>query len=743
MKYGVNKADARATELLGKEIWEPLRTTIDLTTNDDIGSVADGIVNDKNFSDDERAAILTYMERSLMMRGFNLGTLAQKRGRRQDEDVQSLDESYIDGYNIADPQEMTDAKNMYEYQRERMKRELGVNDEALVNDAVDWLNEARNASSSGNEQGHERADIILDYLNAKQVYDGMIQRVRDDIDARVEQSNAMVDARTNRTNGMIQGATMKQDDRRVYVVSGNLVPYADGSSIDNQASDGSIIVRDAETGALEQVSPDAVLNIDKPFNPSDEKMTAEEAIIQQFAQEASDKIDGVVTFNPGDTYTITGDDAQIQVQIVANEDGIVDNGDGTVNVSDGVNIFPLAKETIQQQADAANLARVAQFEQQRTIENTERKQEMQEAERPQYALNDIVSLTDENGVTVRGNITANADADGKYEVFTEAPINGKRVNLFTRDELDNMLLEHNGVTFEHPAENESNNGAENIPENDNNASQNIGSADLAIPAMQRIPKDEQGNPLYEQADSDTAWDAIVEQTEGDEAMAQTVADGMVADKEAALKKLEKTKSKGGNSIAEKIASEKERKAAIDAAKQELDIWKKIAGTANRRKMEADAERRRIADEAAALRKAEEERLRAEREEAERIEREALNGVPDMVDDTPQDARARGYRRVSGHKIDRQDPVQGLQGKEVSVRFSDDAIANGRVAVIEAEQLQPSHVQGVRNPLHFIDEAQPKERNDEASVLSARKIAGNIRPRRKSHRLLPPSQVRLP
>lgn len=727
MKHGVNKADARATELLGKEIWEPLRTTIDLTTNDDIGSVADGIVNDKDFSDDERAAILTYMERSLMMRGFNLGTLAQKRGRRQDEDVQSLDESYIDGYNIADPQEMTDAKNMYEYQRERMKRELGVNDEALVNDAVDWLNEARNASSSGNEQGHERADIILDYLNAKQVYDGMIQRVRDDIDARVEQSNAMVDARTNRTTGMIQGATMKQDDRRVYVVSGNLVPYADGSSIDNQASDGSIIVRDAETGALEQVSPDAVLNIDKPLNPSDEKMTAEGAIIQQFAQEASDKIDGVVTFNPGDTYTITGDDAQIHVQIVANEDGIVDNGDGTVNVSDGVNIFPLAKETIQQQADAANLARVAQFEQQRTIENAERKQEMQEAERPQYTLNDIVSLTDENGVTVRGSITADADADGRYEVYTEAPINGKRVNLFTRDELDNMLLEHNGVTFEHPAENENNNGVENIPENDNNAHQNIGSADLAIPAMQRIPKDEQGNPLYEQADSDTAWDAIVEQTEGDEAMAQTVADGMVADKEAALKKLEKTKSKGGNSIAEKIASEKERKAAIDAAKQELLIWQKIAGTANRRKMEADAERRRIADEAAALRKAEEEKLRAEREEAERIEREALNGVPDMVDDTPQDARARGYRRVSGHKIDRQEPVQGLQGKEVSVRFSDDAIANGRVAVIEAEQLQPSHVQGVRNPLHFIDEAQPKERNDEASVLSARKIAGNIRP----------------
>ena len=717
MKHGVNKADARVTELLGKEIWEPLRATIDLTTNDDIGSVAEGIVNDKDFSDDERAAVLTYMERSLMMRGFNLGTLAQKRGGEQDEDVQSMNESYIDGYNLADPQEMTDAKNMRDYQRQRVSAIVDENTLGFLD--IHPMNALEEMRNNGLWRESE-LETVLDYLNAKQVYDGMIQRVRDDIDARVEQSNAMVDARTNRTTGMIQGATMKQDDRRVYVVGGNLVQYADGSGIDNRASDGSIIVRDAETGALEQVSPDAVLNIDEPLNPSDEKITAEETIIQQFAQEASDKIDGVVTFNPGDTYTITRDDAQIQVQIVANEDDIVDNGDGTVNVSDGVNIFPLAKETIQQQADAANLARVAQFEQQRTIENAERKQEMQEAERPQYALNDIVSLTDENGVTVRGNITADADADGKYEVFTEAPINGKRVNLFIRDELDNMLLEHNGVAFERPAENESNNGAENIPENDNNAPQNI-------PAMQRIPKDEQGNPLYEQADSDTAWDAIVEQTEGDEDMAQTVADGMVADKEEALKKLEKAKSKGGNSIAEKIASEKERKAAIDAAKQELLVWQKIAGTAKRRKMEADDERRRIADEAAALRKAEEEKLRAEREEAERVEREALNGVPDMVDDTPQDARARGYRRVNGHKIDRQEPLQTVQGKEVNVKFSNDVLAPGRVAVIDASLLQPSHIQGVRNPLHFIDEAQPKERNDEASVLSARKIAGNIHP----------------
>ena len=718
MKHGVNKADAKVNELLGKEVWEPLKETLDLTTNENIGEVAELIAGDKDFTINEKAAVLDYMERSLNLRGFNLASMAQSRGGNRNESVQQANDSYLDGYNIISSQEMNDAKNMYEYQRARVADLVDESMFAMIEEnpiaALEFVN--------GNEQWNDEDKVsVIDYINAKQVYNGMIQRVRDDIDGRIEQSNSMIDARVNRNTGMIQGATMKQDERKVYVISGKLVPYDDGSGVSVTDSDNSIIIRDSETGALEQVSPDAVLSLDESQDPNEQKELAEQAIVEQFAREAADKIDGKVTFNPGDAYTITGQDgSQMQVQIIANEDGIVDNGDGTVNVADGVNIFPLAKETIQQQADAANLARVAQFEQQRTIENAERKQEMQEAERPQYALNDIVSLTDENGVTVRGNITADADADGKYEVFTEAPINGKRVNLFTRDELDNMLLEHNGVAFERPVENESNNGAENIPENDNNAPQNI-------PAMQRIPKDEQGNPLYEQADSDTAWDAIVEQTEGDEDMAQTVVDGMVADKEEALKKLEKAKSKGGNSIAEKIASEKERKAAIDAAKQELLVWQKIAGTAKRRKMEADDERRRIADEAAALRKAEEEKLRAEREEAERIEREALNGVPDMVDDKPQDARARGYRRMNGHKIDRQEPVQALQGKEVSVKFSDDAIVGGRVAVIDVNLLQPSHIQGVRNPLHFIDEAQPKERNDEASVLSARKIAGNIRP----------------
>ena len=265
-------------------------------------------------------------------------------------------------------------------------------------------------------------------------------------------------------------------------------------------------------------------------------------------------------------------------------------------------------------------------------------------------------------------------------------------------------------------------------------------------ALGRMPKDEQGQPLYEQADAETAWDAIMEQAGGDEAMAQEVANEIVSEQEKALKAAEKELKKVQDGkpqqrkgdapltvearIAAKQAAREQTsraQAGVDEARKRLEAWRKIAGEAERRRQAIEAERRQEEQEAARLRGIQEEQERAEREEAERIRREALNGVPDFIEDRPQDARARGYRRVNGNRVDRQEPIQARRGGEVQVKFDDNNIPTGHTALIEASQLQPSHTDGRRNPLHFIDEAQPKERNDEASVMSARKIAANIRP----------------
>ena len=100
-------------------------------------------------------------------------------------------------------------------------------------------------------------------------------------------------------------------------------------------------------------------------------------------------------------------------------------------------------------------------------------------------------------------------------------------------------------------------------------------------ALSRVPKDEKGNPVYEQADPETAWDALLEQADGDVSVAQDVADSMVKDKEAALKKMEKTPAKG-TTPAEKLADAKKRKADIEKARAELEHWQRIAGVAGAR-----------------------------------------------------------------------------------------------------------------------------------------------------------------
>ena len=634
-------------------------------------------------------------------------------------------QSYDEGYSEDETTGLQDTKNLYELRQNQMAAMFGVDAgqvDETIGDPVNFIGELQRLGRT------DEIQPVIDYVNARAKYDGMIQRVRDDIDGRIEHSINMVNERTHHNTGMIQGTTLKvQDadgnDRKAYVLSGNLVMLPDGTGVDREKSDGNILILHEDTGEMEMVSPEAILNVDEPVDPETEKQTAAEAIRLQYGQQEANRIEGIVPFNPGDTYTVTDENGQqSQIQVVPNKDGLVDNGDGTVNVSSdgGQTVVPMRKEDVQAMVDATNRTRVEQAEMQREAMRTQ----AQPTQQSGYRLNDEVSLTDENGNEVRGSITADVNEDGRYEVYTESPINGRKVNLFTAEELDRLQA--------NPAENSRQNGGI-FTENGGNSAENFEQEQPAQSeqpvqsALERIPKDEKGQPIYEQADPNTAWDALLEQTNGDEVTAQEVANDIVADKEAALKKLEKQKPKSGTTPAEKIAARLEQKRIIEQAQADLNQWQKIAQTSQRRRQAAMAEQSRQAAEAARLRREQEEQERAAREEAERIRREALNGVPDFVDDTPQDARARGYRRVNGEKVDRQQSIPARQGREVQVKFDDKNIPTGHVALIEANQLQPSHLNGLRNPLHFIDEAQPKERNDDASVMSARRIAANIRP----------------
>lgn len=104
-----------------------------------------------------------------------------------------------------------------------------------------------------------------------------------------------------------------------------------------------------------------------------------------------------------------------------------------------------------------------------------------------------------------------------------------------------------------------------------------------------------------------------------------------------------------------------------------------------------------------------------------------DAVPDVVNDKALDARQRGYRMVNGQRVDRQEQIPVQQGRETDVRFSQNDTAKAKFAIVDATYLQPSHIGGVRNSLFFIDEAQPKDRVDNASVMAADRMARDIRP----------------
>ena len=788
-KHKTDTADKVASFRMTPEKWEPLRDQIDATDNEHMADfVTNNIIGSQDMPVQEKKAALDYVRNLSKMRGYNLAQANNADDSDKDEDIENLNTSYSDGYDTTDPEEMSNAKAKLDVARQNLAQSMGIDDMNELDDTIgDPIRYIEEQKHMGNTEGLQP---VLDYANAKSAYDGMVQRVRDDIDSQIEESNALVDSHTNRTDGMIHPVTLKLKDednneQTAYVISGNLV-LNDDSSVNDEQSDNSIVIMDAESGKLQMVSPSAIHSAQKLINPNQEKYEAAENIRNQHAQEAADNIDGTVKqWNEGDTYQATGDDGSpVTVVLTPNEQGMVDNGDGTVNVvtqtvyQEGEapvtsGIIQMPKSGIQQMADETRRAQVAAQQQEDQQEAPAEGEQEEGPTMPTYSLFDNIVIRDENGEPIRGSIQS-IDEDG-IEIHTEEPLNGWHVQVVSPEQLDNMIESVTDADGESvwsrdvdapsvdETEEETDNAEENVPvdeenipvdeenipvdeentevnplvdtdevaadETGNEPQQQEASEDEAPTqsALDRIPKDDKGEPIYEQTDPDTAYDAIVEQTGGNEDMAKTVAESMVSDMKASLDKLNKWKPKSGGTITQKIAAEKEHQEAVDQAKANLEHWQKIAGIQQQRKSKVMLDEQKAADEKAKAAAEEAKAQAAAKEEQERKEREAVDGVPDWVNDTPHDARARGYRRSNGYQYARQENIPHTKGKETSIKFTDKVSQPGHLALIEAEQLQPSHINGQPNVTHFIPEAQPKKRTDKASTISSEKIAANINP----------------
>lgn len=266
-------------------------------------------------------------------------------------------------------------------------------------------------------------------------------------------------------------------------------------------------------------------------------------------------------------------------------------------------------------------------------------------------------------------------------------------------------------------------------------------------ASQSTPSESKDNestshddPNDESLSPEEAYEAVLRATNGDVVLALEVIESTITDKEEALEKAKNAKPRSADTIEGKIQAREEVAAGIEAAEASLAHWQAVGEIAAEQVQEEAGE---VAEPVAEQTEQESEeptteQAPAEEEAAEEQEPEAEqeeedipaseDTAPEWGKDNPADARARGYIKVEGLRVDRQGQLSdALIGKESDVKFATNDTQQARYAIIEAESLQPSHIRGYQNQLHFIPEAQPKDRSDVVSEQAAVRIAANINP----------------
>lgn len=564
----MEEARNKARTKYGSEAWQEIEDRMAEAGDDGMSAVLSTVIAGEN-SPEKAKALLDYAKSIKKYEGMLAGD--EKRREIASPEATDLETSYENGYTLSTPQEVHDAKLMFEYQEAMLQKALGTSDIDI--DTI----------MLGNEMGtltDKQKSVAMDYLNAKATFDGVIDRVRDDIDSRISSVENAIDASTNRDTGMLQPASLV-DDRPVHIISGIVRLTPDGTMVDTRNSENFIIVRDDKTGRMETISPSDINRLENEIDPAMEKQTARQQIQDVYGSREADSIDGVLAFNPGDTYTLTNGQGQsFPVQIVANEQGATDNGDGTVNVvlnndidtqTGQPRITQMPKEQIQEMAEATNLSRLQQYEQQKLARAAEQAETDATGRTPEnpFRINDRITLSDaETGKVENGVVGSELTDDGKYEVVVEKQDGSQSILYLSPSELEQL-----GAKLEQPVAVEEQN-APVLEQKQPVLEQKTDKAEQES-AMSRIPLDRNGEPQFEQAQPSDTWKALLELNGGNAVEAEDTARQMYENASKNLDKAQKTKPKSGTSVMEIQRNKAERNGQIDELRKSVDFWGKV------------------------------------------------------------------------------------------------------------------------------------------------------------------------
>ena len=398
----------------------------------------------------------------------------------------------------------------------------------------------------------EQQDAVAYFVNSKAAMDGLTEAANENSENKRAEAEHKIAQRTNKQSGMIHPATLKVDDKQVYIVSGNVTMFPDGSTVDIHHSSESVVVCDAETGELKFISPEQIYKVDEPVDPSMELKAVDEAI-------------------SAEQQAILGNEAETEVS------------------------------------------------------ESEEIPEQEENEQPQAVQQD----------------------DDVEEMNLDVQNEGE-VNLPQNED-----LQPSNETIE-----------DDLPQQPETA-------------LQRIPKGENGEPLLEQTDPETAWDGVVEYME-DADDAQEYVESMVAQ------------------LTKDVDNAKK---AVSKVKPSADMAKFKADKAAARQMQADAEARldkwlQISNVNKARKQAELNRINAERAEADRIARE--KAVAELAEQKRVEAEKKAEQEAIGaHAVnpkikEKWNAAPKVVGNADIITLPDGSKLRGHYVLTEAGAATASH-----------------------------------------------------
>ena len=459
--------------------------------------------------------------------------------------------------------------------------------------------------------GQERRDIAIElgsanpddasYTQRQDAWNGVVERINEDATFLVAQQREQM-KQMQHSDGAIHPATLKETDdeghdKRVYIVDGNVQMSPDGTVVDTERSDKNVVIYDPATGERRMIDPTAdtgIMSIGNVTTTADREADIERSR-QHFVQSQIDEAQGTLHLVLGQQIVLpTGEEA-----VVVTADG---SGESiTVALGDGSQVS-VQRSELQRAKDEEALA---DYNKRHNITAKEEKEKGEEESAkqetsPAYKLNDEIVLRDENGKPVRGSVTAEDNGDGQIEVYTDTPINGRKVGLYTRNQLDGMLME------------------QKEEDNDDKAMPMIGEGDDAEPDFSQVTPIRAHEYIYNEAGLD-------------EETAKTFVENNLKASEKNAAKLKSKQPKMGTSIAKYNKEKAEWQRQMDEAESTTVYWKQVKAEHDKAIDLRNKSRREQQDKLTEQAVIEEEQYRAqqERKAAEQAALGTNNAAPEI------------------------------------------------------------------------------------------------------------------